>query len=55
MLLIVVKPYRQTEAGLLAVVEQTALLLFIVLCVIVKAEQLAEQERFPSDVRPAAH
>ena len=41
LLLIVLRPYRTAESGLLAVVEQISLLVFIVLCLIVKAEQLA--------------
>jgi len=43
MLLIVLRPYRSFAAWLLAVVDQAALLMFMVLCLIVKAEQLAEQ------------
>ena len=41
LLLLVLRPYRTAESGLLAVVEQISLLVFIVLCLIVKAEQLA--------------
>ena len=43
LLIILKRPYRSPEAGLLALVEQTFLLIFMVLCFIVKAEQLALQ------------
>ena len=43
LLLVVVKPYRSFEAWLLAIVEQSSLLIFMAVCFIVKAEQLAMQ------------
>ena len=43
LLLIFVKPYRSMEDNLLAIVEQGALLLFVVLCLIAKAESLARE------------
>lgn len=43
MLLVFVRPYRTAEAFLLALVEQACLLLFVVLCFIVKAEQLSRE------------
>ena len=43
LLLVVVKPYKSFEAWLLALVEQTALVVFMTVCFIVKAEQLSRQ------------
>ena len=43
LLLVLVQPYGTREAALIAEVEQMALLLFILLCLIVRSEQLAKQ------------
>ena len=43
LLLVIVRPYRFPEAGALAFVEQTSLVVFITLCFIVKADHLARQ------------
>ena len=43
LLLVVVKPYKVRAVGILALVEQIALLYFFAVCFIVKAEQLAMQ------------
>ena len=41
LLLVVVQPFRAAEAGLLAEVEQLSLLVVILLCVLIKVDQLA--------------
>ena len=42
-LIITVRPYRSSSGWLIVLVEQAALLLFIALCVIVKADQLSAE------------